>query len=501
MLKFSRDRVVQGPAAAPLPLSHLKGGFQQSSTPGEEWIQRTMQPRMNFSQFHDLYESSIHPILQLVDSFQRSTPAPPSVHTDIAFSFEKTATLVYQVLDRVANHSWEWGAQAEVIFERRYPEYSVFSNTRKLPLSPVDGPLQPPLDVIKFLESILAKRARGTLPIVDGDGASGDPASLGVSVLVAAATGTGNKKKSAYFQKLADNQLDWLLHHVPTHRGAISHRNKLMQYWSDFLYMAPPFLAYYGAATSNATLLEIAYNQAKQYRTILQDGKIKVWEHIVQGNGWAAAGMMRMYATFQNLRDPKLRKLTEPWREDMAKWVIEIVKGSYAYQYKDSHLLPNYLANTNVSHKYAECSGTAIIAAAAYRLVSLRPGSEKSLPMEAINAARVAIFTKYANKKQVQSPQLWTLSIGIQPSLSMEPNLKLGSSVLKGKPSRSYYLKLGKPTSEPSTAKPIHLGIFTVLPTIQPRKRDRSWTRYHSTQFESTKCPLRNSLLNPRNPP
>ncbi|KAI7936357.1 hypothetical protein MJO29_015660 [Puccinia striiformis f. sp. tritici] len=341
---------------------------------------------------------------------QRSTPAPPSVHTDIAFSFEKTATLVYQVLNRVANHSWEWGAQAEVIFERRYPEYSVFSNTRKLPLSPVDGPLQPPLDVIKFLEPILAKRARGTLPIVDGDGASGDPASLGVSVLVAAATGTGNKKKSAYFQKLADNQLEWLLHHVPTHRGAISHRNKLMQYWSDFLYMAPPFLAYYGAATSNATLLEIAYNQAKQYRTILQDGKIKVWEHIVQGNfedrsfwttgnGWAAAGMMRMYATFQNLRDPKLRKLTEPWREDMAKWVIEIVKGSYAYQYKDSHLLPNYLANTNVSHKYAECSGTAIIAAAAYRLVSLRPGSEKSLPMEAINAARVAIFTKYANKK------------------------------------------------------------------------------------------------------
>jgi rhamnogalacturonyl hydrolase YesR len=47
--------------------------------------------------------------------------------------------------------------------------------------------------------------------------------------------------------------------------------------------MAPPFLAYYGAATCNATLLEIAYNQAKQYRTILQDGKIKVWKHIVSG--------------------------------------------------------------------------------------------------------------------------------------------------------------------------------------------------------------------------
>jgi hypothetical protein len=60
--------------------------------------------------------------------------------------------------------------------------------------------------------------------------------------------------------------------------------------------------------------------------------------------------MMRIYATFLNLRDPKLNKLTQPWRDDLAKWVIEIVKGAYAYQYKDSYLLPNYLANTNASH-------------------------------------------------------------------------------------------------------------------------------------------------------
>lgn len=68
------------------------------------------------------------------------------------------------------------------------------------------------------------------------------------------------------------------------------------------------------------------------------------------GNGWAAAGMMRLYATFHNLRDQHLRKLTEPWREDLEKWVMEIVNGAYAYQYKDTHLLPNYLASTNASH-------------------------------------------------------------------------------------------------------------------------------------------------------
>jgi len=329
------------------------------------------------------------------------------VHTRTDYAFEKTANLVYDVLNRVANHSWEWGAQAEVIFERSYPEYSVYSNTRQLPLSKEDGPLQQPKRLIEFLEPILAKRAPGTLPLVDGDGASGDPASLGVAVLVAAAT--SDKERSAYFQKLADGQLDWLLHHVPVSKeGAISQRDKELQFWSDYMYMAPPFLAYYGAASGNATLLEIAYNQAKQYRAILQGGKIKVWRHILDGsfqddgfwstgNGWAAAGMMRIYATFHNLRDQQLRKLTEAWRADLQKWVMEIVNGAYAFQYKDTRLLPNYLASNNASHNYAECSGTALIAAAAYRLASLQPNCVEGLPMDAIDAARVAIFEKYTN--------------------------------------------------------------------------------------------------------
>ncbi|KNZ57105.1 uncharacterized protein VP01_223g3 [Puccinia sorghi] len=304
---------------------------------------------------------------------------------------------------------WEWGAQAEVILERSYPEYSVYSNTRQLPLSKQDGPLQDPERLIEFLEPILSKRAPGTLPLADGDGASGDPASLGVGVLVAAAA--GDKDRSAYFQNLADGQLDWLLYHVPVSKyGAISQRDKELQYWSDYMYMAPPFLGYYGAASSNATLLEIAFNQAKQYRAILQDGKTQLWRHILDGsfedeglwstgNGWAAAGMMRLYATFHNLRDQHLRKLTEPWREDLEKWVMEIVNGAYAYQYKDTHLLPNYLASTNASHNYGECSGTALIAAAAYRLASLKPNCVEGLPMNAINAARVAIFEKYTNPK------------------------------------------------------------------------------------------------------
>jgi len=222
---------------------------------------------------------------------------------------------------------------------------------------------------------------------------------------------TDGSHKTKYYKKLVDDQLNWLLYHVPhTSEGAISQRNKELQFWSDYVYMAPPFLAYYGAYSCNITLLEIAYNQAKQYRRILQDPALKVWRHILSGsweepgfwstgNGWAAAGMMRVYATFNNLREPRLRKITTPWRKDLAQWTAEVVKGAYAFQYPDSLLLPNYFATTNSSHNYPECSGTALIAAAAYRLAVFEPQCVKDLPMDKIDAARVAIFTKYVNKK------------------------------------------------------------------------------------------------------
>ncbi|MBW0563454.1 hypothetical protein O181_103169 [Austropuccinia psidii MF-1] len=288
-------------------------------------------------------------------------------------AFENTAELVYQTLNRVANHSWEWGAQTQVICERYFPSLGVFSTTRQLPLSKVDGPLCPPEKLLDLLDRILANRNTSQLPIIDGDGASGDPASLGVAVMIIAATTSGDISKK--YQTLANNQIEWLLNHVPRSlEGALSHRDKEFQYWSDFLYMAPPFIAYYGAWSSNITLLELAYDQARLYRKALQDPHHKIWSwtHIKEGsfedpgfwstgNGWAAAGMMRLYATFHNLRDDNLRKKTETWRDDLAHWIAEIIDGAYTYQYADSSLLPNYLASNESKHNYPECAGTAII--------------------------------------------------------------------------------------------------------------------------------------------
>lgn len=54
---------------------------------------------------------------------------------------------------------------------------------------------------------------------------------------------------------------------------------------SDFVYMVPPFLAYYGALTANYTLINEAYVQCRLYRQYLRDDESSgLWRHIVQGS-------------------------------------------------------------------------------------------------------------------------------------------------------------------------------------------------------------------------
>lgn len=54
---------------------------------------------------------------------------------------------------------------------------------------------------------------------------------------------------------------------------------------SDFVYMVPPFLAYYGLLTNNQSLITDAYTQIKLYRNYLRDTSAgNLWAHIVLGN-------------------------------------------------------------------------------------------------------------------------------------------------------------------------------------------------------------------------
>ncbi|WAQ87095.1 hypothetical protein PtA15_7A826 [Puccinia triticina] len=81
----------------------------------------------------------------------------------------------------------------------KYPDLSVYLTRRKLPLTADEGPIEPPQLMLDLIDPILAWRDPLKLVLVDGDGAAGDPASLGVAVLVAAAaTSNGNPPSSLH---------------------------------------------------------------------------------------------------------------------------------------------------------------------------------------------------------------------------------------------------------------------------------------------------------------
>lgn len=84
---------------------------------------------------------------------------------------------------------------------------------------------------------------------------------------------------------------------------------------ADFVYMAPPFIAYYGALQGGSAgydLLKLAYTQCKLYRNYLRDDS-GLWQHIILGDGtdathWGTGAAIPSIV-------PKHRRLTVPCRQ------------------------------------------------------------------------------------------------------------------------------------------------------------------------------------------
>ena len=118
------------------------------------------------------------------------------------------------------------------------------------------------------------------------------------------------------FSTAAGDQLGYLLGSAPrAPSGAISHRVSEVELWcvfvynsnlpysdltlgwaidipfraprADFVYMAPPFIAYFGALQNDSgglALLQIAYDQIRLYRDALFDEDVSLWRHIALGS-------------------------------------------------------------------------------------------------------------------------------------------------------------------------------------------------------------------------
>ncbi|RDB22323.1 hypothetical protein Hypma_010490 [Hypsizygus marmoreus] len=309
-----------------------------------------------------------------------------------------TDAQVFEVSARLAEGaktSWELGTRAQAILSLNVTAYSVLSPSKPLPPSSsvpseVSTSLEPVLEIAR---TVVAGRGASNGNITGPqalirDGSAADPASIGVAVLLANWTGQGGED----YAGAAKDQLDFLLLEVPrTSDGAISHRVEQVQLWSDFVYMVPPFLAYYGVTTQNRTLLVQAHDQIKLYRSYLRDTKANnLWKHVLlgvngtdeghwsTGNGWAAAGMLRVLGTIQNSQYAKTMKNEQ---KDLAAWIKEIHGGMYPHLDSDTNLFPNYASRAvDARGNFLDASSTALMASTVYRL-SLLWGEHSHLPM------------------------------------------------------------------------------------------------------------------------
>ncbi|KAF2164010.1 hypothetical protein M409DRAFT_37159 [Zasmidium cellare ATCC 36951] len=287
----------------------------------------------------------------------------------------------------LSSHSWEFGTCAEALLELYDADLSVFSSSA-FP----NGQLPRPDTRIASLSYAMPRISLSGNTLVGSDGAAGDPCSLGVSALLIGQT-------NGDYYNAAERQKGHILNTVPRFaNGAISHRENDIEAWSDFIFMAPPFLAYTAVRDNDLGLMQQAVSQCSLYRGILQPSG-STWQHIVPGpsgttdrgiwstgNGWAAMGMARVLATIMHW--PNGASNLGQQQNQLTGWIKEIVDGARNAGRDSSGLLRNYLPDNSW---FGETSGTALsaqidlielihitaalLAAVVYRMAVLAPGT------------------------------------------------------------------------------------------------------------------------------
>ncbi|KAF1997647.1 hypothetical protein P154DRAFT_496654 [Amniculicola lignicola CBS 123094] len=274
---------------------------------------------------------------------------------------------VLQKALQVATHSWEYGTVAEALLEWNNASLSIWNTP--FPSGSIPLAHESSVPALQYAKSHIALDGN---TLINADGSSADPASLGVYAVMLGAT-------EEVYATAAKRQADHLLYSVPRYdNGAISHRESVGELWADFIYMVPPFLAYHAVSTSSLSGLKEAANQCRLYGEVLGT-ESGLWRHIIgpnwsdrglwsTGNAWAVAGMSRVLAT---MRHSNYAGETMDEQKYLAEGIKRIVDATIAIDTSPSGLLLNYLDDASW---FGEISGTALIAAAVFRMKVLEPG-------------------------------------------------------------------------------------------------------------------------------
>jgi hypothetical protein len=127
---------------------------------------------------------------------------------------------VANIAQSLPSHSWEFGTASEALLELYNPELSVFGNS----------PFPVPTMNISKVRSLMYAQSKivlgtGANSLSDGDGAVGDPASLGVSAVLLG-------KSQSQFATAAAQTADYIMNSAPRFwNGAISQRTDVAELW------------------------------------------------------------------------------------------------------------------------------------------------------------------------------------------------------------------------------------------------------------------------------
>lgn len=127
--------------------------------------------------------------------------------------------------------SWELGTRAQALLELDSPRYSVTTPGAKLPPSNANPPSSLN-DVFSIARNVVSERnptGNTPEPFID-DSSGGDPASVGVAIILANWTNRQSSDGQNYAQAIR-NQFNYLYTVPRTSDGAFSHLNDKLQLW------------------------------------------------------------------------------------------------------------------------------------------------------------------------------------------------------------------------------------------------------------------------------
>jgi unsaturated rhamnogalacturonyl hydrolase len=179
-------------------------------------------------------------------------------------------------------------------------------------------------------DAVIRQTKDGRLGMMSDSHGATDPAANGEAVIFAA-----KSTREPIYKEAAQRMMDWLLKDAPrSDRGILYHVTNKKEFWVDSFYMAPPTLAAAG-------YLKEAVWQIEGYREILWNDEKKLFSHMWDdenhvflrkdfwgvGNGWAAAGMIRVLQTLsETMTEEKTR---------ISGYIKDVIDGCLVFMRED----------------------------------------------------------------------------------------------------------------------------------------------------------------------